>query len=119
MTMKRTGRMLSALLALAEPYAGGAAVAAAVAGGAVLLSSSQAQAQNAWGVSRRTARRTTRRTSARQDAIYTGGVATPYLGVLPVGYRTVVVGGATYYESEGVRYEARIVEGQTVYVQVP
>lgn len=105
----KAGRALAVLLALGEPTAGAAAL---VAGAVVLMVPSEAAAQTAWGVSRRTARRTTRRN------VYYGGAATPYLGALPAGYRTVAVSGATYYETGGVRYQAKIVEGNTVYVQV-
>jgi hypothetical protein len=119
-------RLVTALLAVAEPTGAGSALAvASIATGVVALSFTSVQAQTAWGVSRRTARRTTRRTSARQEAYYHGGsyyyggaVGVPYLGVLPPNYQTVSVGGTTYYESDGVRYEAKIVEGQTVYVKV-
>lgn len=113
-TKGKRRKLLALLLAVAEPCA-----AAGITGVAVLLSSTVAAAQTAWGVSRRTARRTSRRTVGRQEAIYHGGAAYPYIYSLPLGYRTVVVGGTTYYEAEGERYEAKIVEGQTVYVQVP
>lgn len=121
MRTRKTNRwgVLATVLALAAPGVGAGTIATGVVvGGALLLSSSTVEAQTAWGVSRRTARRTTRRTAARQEAIYHGGVATPYLGVLPPGYRTTVVGGVTYYEAGGTRYQATMVEGRTVYVEV-
>jgi hypothetical protein len=97
-----------AFLTEGAPIAATAAGAATVA--AVVLTADTAEAQGVWGVSRRTARRTSRRVDRRQD------YRENYLYGPPAGAQTVVVGGTQYYESEGVRYTAQVVDGQTVYV---
>ena len=100
--------LLCGLVALTEwaPITATTVGAATVA--AVVLTADTANAQTAWGVSRRTARRTTRRVDRRQD----------YFDALPSGAQPVVVNNVHYYEAGGVRYTAQIVDGKTVYVPV-
>lgn len=64
-----------------------------------LFLSSSEDAEANYGSVRRTSRRTARRTSHRVARRTSRRVS-----VLPVGYRTVYVGGAPYYERSGSIY---------------
>ena len=41
-----------------------------------------------------------------------------YIATLPIGYTTVVVGGARYYYAGGIHYRAQFYQGRTCYVRV-
>ena len=62
------------------------------------------------GMARRHCRRVVRRTTRR--------VVRRHLWAMPVGYTTVLVGGVTYYVSDGVRYRVVIIDGRTAYEPV-
>jgi hypothetical protein len=62
---------------------------------------------------RRTSRRTSRRVSRRHAIAYGTRVT-----VLPIGYTTVVVAGASYHVHDGVYYQPHYEGNEVVYVVV-
>src|SRR5688572_29206670 len=87
------------------------------------LEAPPAISQSIYGVStRRTVVTTGSATVARRTTVVTTGghpaLCPGCIGVLPGGYRAVVVSGTRYYVAGGIYYRPQFYQGRTVYVRV-